>query len=1339
MVEAGLVLAMALILAGIAAWRAEATGWREAGPGMGALAGAAAAGMICSAILAAQAKRLGGRQARQRQLESALAELAAENRMRRLLSDQSSDAVTITDLDGIILDVNEAQCRAQGKPRAALVGQSVGVLGGEASDRPGQRPIVARTLAEGRWHGELVNVTAAGGKRVVDCRTWLLRDERGEPFAMGGFGTDVTDKRRAEEASRLTAEMFRDVFQLSPDAISLLRLHDGVYLEINPGFSRITGYAREEILGRTGRAAGVAIWADEADMNRLVACLKERGEVSDFEARFRVKGGTFMHGLLSAKIVSIGGEQCVLAVAQDITERVRAHAALRESERRFRAVADEAPVMIWMSGPNRGLTFVNQRMLDFTGRPAERELGKGWMDGMQPDDYARCEEAYARHFEARTAFTLEYWLRRADGEFRVVSENGAPRHDGGGVFLGFIGTATDVTENRRNEAKLARSESRLRRAEQVAGFGNWELRLDTGEMSASESARLIYGYEGASFPLSDVRTRPLAEYRPMLDEAMRALVEEGRPYDVEFKVRRPADGRLIDIHSIAEHDRASRTVFGIIQDITAQKMAEAGLKESAYFLRKAQEAAGLGSFKFSFARGSWTGSPQFDEIFGLDGPRPQGIEAWLELVVPEQRQEVRDAITAELASGRRKFVRDFCIVRRDNGQRRWVTGFGELDCDAQGQPRLLIGMIQDVTARREAEQALRTSEAKLRSIFRATPVGIGVLKDGLVTEANDVLCAMMGCAHGELVGRRARALFPTLATFDPGGGGSHGAPNGDGPSATEVVGRRIDGGLFDVRLSFTALDPENLAAGVTFSATDVTERNRAHDRLRLQSGALEAAANAIIIANRAGQIEWANPAFTATTGYSLKESVGKKVGAVLKSGRHDVAFYRAMWDTITAGRVWHGEIVNRRKDGSLYTEDMTITPIRSDAGEITHFIAVKQDISQRKALESQFLQAQKMEAVGHLAGGVAHDFNNILAAVMMYLGLLQEEPALERSTLVSLSELEKEVQRGAILTRQLLAFSRQQAMEPALMDLGEVTAGLMKMLRRLLGEHIIMSLDRQEGALLMQGDAGMIEQVVINLCINARDAMPRGGPLTLRTESVEVSAEAAAARAEAREGRYRRVVVTDGGCGMDEATMARIFEPFFTTKAVGKGTGLGLATVYGVVKQHHGWVEVESAPGRGTTFRVDLPACDEPSLAVVTEAPSVQPNEGRGETILVTEDEPSLRNVIELSLRRHGYEVITAEYGTEALEQWARHGAAIDLLITDMVMPGGIDGMELAGKLRETKPALKVILCTGYSQVFATEAPDAAARVTLLRKPFNIPHLLAVVRHTLDAVQATGV
>jgi signal transduction histidine kinase len=392
---------------------------------------------------------------------------------------------------------------------------------------------------------------------------------------------------------------------------------------------------------------------------------------------------------------------------------------------------------------------------------------------------------------------------------------------------------------------------------------------------------------------------------------------------------------------------------------------------------------------------------------------------------------------------------------------------------------------------------------------------------------------------------------------------------------------------------------------------------------------------------------------------------------------------------------------------------------------------------QKARLEAQLWQAQKLEAVGQLAGGVAHDFNNLLTVQFGHLNLLQEAHDLPADVRESLSEIEKSATMAARLTRQLLAFSRRQILQITRLDLNAVLDHILSMLRRVLREDISLELKMAADPLWVDADAGMMEQVVMNLVVNARDAMPAGGRLTLATEALDVSAEALPAHAECGPGRYVRLSVTDTGQGMDADTRERLFEPFFTTKAPGQGTGLGLATVYGIVTQHKGWIDVESTQGEGTTFRVYYPEATDPgdSQAETEKALQLAPR-GHGETILLAEDNPAVRRAVTASLERLNYKVVAAANSIEAVQAWDDRHGAIDLLLTDMVMPEGGNGLQLVNALREKRPGLKAIIMSGYSQELVADglSPD----ILFLPKPCTAVSLARPLQQCLHGSRPQG-
>ncbi|MGC3999501.1 MAG: response regulator [Anaeromyxobacter sp.] len=470
-------------------------------------------------------------------------------------------------------------------------------------------------------------------------------------------------------------------------------------------------------------------------------------------------------------------------------------------------------------------------------------------------------------------------------------------------------------------------------------------------------------------------------------------------------------------------------------------------------------------------------------------------------------------------------------------------------------------------------------------------------------------------------------------------------------------------------------------------------------------------------------------------------SLGLQPGQVV--GMRLVDVYPELPDALTgARRALEGQSSTFFIDARGFTWDLRYTPLVGANGKIKGVVGTAFDVTDRlKAeldrtrLQTQLIQAQKMEAVGQLAGGVAHDFNNILTAILSNVELMREEAGLGRAALADLAELEADARRAASLTRQLLLFSRRQPMQPRPIELNALVGDLLKMLHRLIGEQIVLDFAGSPGDLWLQADGGMLDQAVTNLVVNARDAMPSGGEILLRLRAVEVQAPALH-HPEARPGQFACLEVTDSGHGMDAETARHAFEPFFTTKDVGKGTGLGLATVHGIVQQHRGWVELETRPGAGTTFRVLLPLAEAPQGLGADEPADAPHPPGTLERLLVVEDDASVRRVLVRSLERLGYRVRAAASGVEALELWRSGGA--DLVLTDVMMPGGLNGLELAERLLAEEPQLRVVVMSGYSPELTQ--PEALRRrgAVFLAKPLDTGVLARTVRELLDGPVRVG-
>jgi len=653
--------------------------------------------------------------------------------------------------------------------------------------------------------------------------------------------------------------------------------------------------------------------------------------------------------------------------------------------------------------------------------------------------------------------------------------------------------------------------------------------------------------------------------------------------------------------------------------------------------------------------------------------------------------------------------------------------------------QMIYGIFDNVTASKTAERALIKSEQALRNAERIARVGSYVADFAAdAWTSSDELDRIFGIdAH------YVRSVSNWLAIVHP-----EWRPRMADYLTNHVIARRME---FDTEYKIVRVndgverwvhgrgvlecDAQDRPRWLRGTIQDITERKlQEADRL-LQSAALNAAANGIVITDRSGAIKWVNAAFTALTGYEAAEVVDQNP-RLLKSGKHDGAFYRDMWETVLAGRTWHGRMTNRRKDGTLYLERQTIAPIVDSAGNIAHFVAVKEDVTESVRLQQQLLQAQKMDSVGRLAGGVAHDFNNLLSVILGCTALAMDELPAGHAARATLDEVIRAGQRAAMLTKQLLLFSRQDFQSDTVFSVNELVTDMHKMLQRVLGEDIKITMSPRPDTGNVRMDRGQLEQVLVNLVVNARDAMPAGGTLTIETSNVSRSvvdmlAEEAPAHASATSNDYVMLAVTDTGIGMSEEVKARIFEPFFTTKPIGKGTGLGLSTSHGIITQAGGRLGVFSDEGRGTTVWIFLPVAPG---AVGSATPGDAPSVLHGtETILLVEDDASVSRVTAKMLERQGYRVMRASSGPEALRCIREASEPLHLLLTDIVLGSGLDGPELAEHARALQPDLKVLFVSGYAGDVLKLHGLKQQGLPFVQKPFTADSLGGKVREVLDA------
>lgn len=1149
-------------------------------------------------------------------------------------------------------------------------------------------------------------------------------------------------ERRARQQIELqliaSESRYRRLFEASRDGILIVNAGTGVVVDANPFLIGRLGLPREELVGkRLWEISGFRALVTDATAFAALC----RHEAAHFEDRpiFAADGRRLCVEFVST-VYNVDHHKVMQCNLRDITDRKQAEAALRESqeklreeEARFRALVEKSHEAILVVARDGKLTYASPSTEHVMGFRPEEVLGCDAFGFVHPDDRPRALAALAALLQ-RTGGTLDLELRgvRRDGAIRWVDLQGTNLSHIPSV-QGVVINFRDITERKEAEAALRRSEAELKEAQRIALVGSWQLDLATGRVSLTEELFRSYGLDPTGPPPDLAGHRKL--FTPESWQRLLATLERasqtGEAYELELEMMR-ADGRrgwmLARGEASRQADGRIVGLHGTAQDITARKETEAKMRQSEERFRNLTENTSDWIWEVN-ERGEYTyASPRIHDLLGYEPEEVLG-RSTLTLMPPDEAARIEPRFRAA-AEHRQPLVGMENINLHKDGHRVVLETSAVPIFDANGAWCGYRGIDRDITERKEVEKKLEL----FRALIERTTDAIEVVEPGTgrILDVNETACRMLGYTRDEL-------LALTIFDLDPQADPASYARLGDGlkkaGSATiEGVHRRKDGSVYpvEVSLSQVTLDRDY---GVTI-VRDISERKLAEASLRREQELFHSLVTAIpdnvYFKDRQSRFVQINDAMARRSGLkNAAEAIGKTDSDIFTSehARQALADEQRIMETgvplidVEEKETW--------PDGKVTWVSSTKVPLRDTDGRITGLVGISRDITERKSLEARYLQAQKMEAFGQLAGGVAHDFNNILGVILMQINLLQLESGLTGKLVSGLAELERYAARGASLTRQLLLFSRRQSMESRALDLRTVLEDASKMLRRVLGEHITYDLQAGDKVLWVEADPGMIEQVLMNLCINARDAMPGGGRLTVDLRS---EVRMAPASAGGLAGEFCRLAVSDTGCGMDEATKARIFEPFFTTKPAGKGTGLGLATVYGIIRQHRGWVEVESAPGAGTTFRIYLPLRE--GAAPVSAIAGVAPITGGHESVLVVEDEPNLRAMVCLALTRGGYRVREAAHGPEALRKWEEEGGNFDLLLADFLMPEGLTGVQLAAQLIRAKAGLKVVIMTGYAPGSPTLSSPWPSGTVRLNKPFDAIKLLQAVRDCLDAKAA---
>ncbi len=1158
-----------------------------------------------------------------------------------------------------------------------------------------------------------------------------------------GISTQILEnfRNRTSEIIAENEKQYRTLFVKAPLGYQSLN-QDASILQVNQTWLDNLGYSRHEVLLKPFTDF-VHPLSREKFQNHFMKFM-DTGVGQELELDLIRKDNSIIIVSISGKIVhDEDGQIKTHCIFKNITKQKEAEDALIESEEKHRLLAENVMDVIWKLDLNYNLTYISPSVYHQLGFTDLEITGQNIRNFLRPSDVQEIElmvgEAIKRIEsdikEKVMARTLSVPLIRKDGA-KVWSEiSGRLILDDAGKPTEIIGISRDISDRVKVEAEVKKSEANLRalidhsknsfilinRDKTIILFNkSAETRikntcrrtLNSGDSIDDYSCKYFAGFE-PNFKAA-LNGKPKSVETHFVDakgEEKWFEVSYAPVFDDDYKIRRILLG-LTDLTDIREAEKDLRIFRSLIEQSTdavfvfdpqTAKVIDVNNKVLENLQYTREEMLGLNVTKFSVP----INSPQkFNDLV---------------IKIKKEKQVLVESSQ----------------IRKDGSQIPVEVNATIIKVDSK---EYLLAIARDITDRLELEKIQKELSRRNQLILESAGEGIfGLDENGMVTFVNPAAISMTGYSEEEFLGHSHHKL---VHHHKPNGEVYHGntcpiqAAYKDGKihENSEEYFWKKNGTGFPVEYVSTPIYEDSVLVGAVVSFTDITDRKKHEEQIMRLASVLEQSSESVIIISPDGKIEHVNPAFVILSGFEIAEVINKPYDFNM-AGEQAPIISGEQSQSMNKGEIWKGLATRSKKNGSQYYLQTILFPVYDYQGSIINYACTSRDVTNEKNLQEQLFQAQKLESIGQLAGGVAHDFNNILSVINGYASLGMDAIDQGNPLHKNFGQIFKAGKRAQALTSQLLAFSRKQVIRPQTFSCNEIILDLEKMLHRLIGEDIAIEMNLSETAAPIKVDRGQFEQIIINLVVNARDAInmneysSKERRITIETSLSNIDSEYYKNHVGAETGYHTMIAVSDTGIGMDKETRNKIFEPFFTTKEAGKGTGLGLATVYGIIKQNGGSIFVYSEPGNGTSFKVFWPCSDEMARQLVAKEKATL--KGGSETILVVEDDADVREFVNHALTTFGYNVLNVGNGVEAIKLLKDSISHVDLVLTDVVMPV-MGGKELGEKLTELHPDLKLLYASGYADKHITQDGVLKAGINFIEKPYSITDLGNIVRKILD-------